>query len=56
MSNRILQEKLDYLTDTAADIVVSANPGCQMQLESGLRSRGSKMKVQHVMELLSEAY
>lgn len=56
MSNRILQEKLDYLTDTKADIVVSANPGCQMQLESGLRSRGSKMQVQHVTELLAAAY
>ncbi|HEV2029309.1 MAG TPA: (Fe-S)-binding protein [Candidatus Dormibacteraeota bacterium] len=56
MSQRILQEKLDYLTDTAADVVVSANPGCQMQLESGLRSRGSKMQVQHVTELLASAY
>jgi glycolate oxidase iron-sulfur subunit len=56
MSNRILQEKLDHLTATEADVVVSANPGCQMQLESGLRSRGSKMQVQHVMELLAAAY
>jgi len=56
MSNRILQEKLDHLTATEADVVVSANPGCQMQLESGLRSRGSKMQVQHVMELLAGAY
>jgi glycolate oxidase iron-sulfur subunit len=56
MSKRILQEKLDYLTDTKADVVISANPGCQMQLESGLRSRGSKMRVEHVTELLARAY
>lgn len=56
MSNRILQEKLDDLTATRADVVVSANPGCQMQLESGLRSRQSTMKVQHVTELLASAY
>jgi glycolate oxidase iron-sulfur subunit len=56
MSNRILQEKLDYLTDTKADVVISANPGCQMQLESGLRSRASKMKVEHVTEFLARAY
>jgi glycolate oxidase iron-sulfur subunit len=56
MSNRILQEKLHNLTSTRADVVVSANPGCQMQLEAGLRARGSSMKVQHVTELLASAY
>jgi glycolate oxidase iron-sulfur subunit len=56
MSNRILQEKLDDLATTRADVVVSANPGCQMQLESGLRARDSKMRVMHVTELLASAY
>jgi glycolate oxidase iron-sulfur subunit len=56
MSNRILQEKLDDLIATRADLVVSANPGCQMQLEAGLRGRKSSMKVQHVVELLAGAY
>jgi Fe-S oxidoreductase len=36
--------------------VVSANPGCQMQLEAGLRARKSTMRVQHVAELLASAY
>src|ERR1700674_1436954 len=52
MSNRILQEKLDDLLATRADVVSVANPGCQMQLEAGLRSRGSSMKVAHVAETL----
>jgi glycolate oxidase iron-sulfur subunit len=56
MSNRILQEKLDDLLSTKADIVAVANPGCQMQLQAGLRSRGSAMKVEHVSELLARAY
>jgi len=56
MSNRILQEKLDDLLATKADVVAVANPGCQMQLESGLRSRGSTMRVEHVSELLARAY
>ena len=56
MSNRILQEKLADLASTRADVVVSANPGCQMQMEAGLRSRGSSMRVQHVTELLASAY
>jgi glycolate oxidase iron-sulfur subunit len=56
MSNRILQEKLADLSSTGADVVVSANPGCQMQLEAGLRSQRSTMRVQHVTELLASAY
>jgi glycolate oxidase iron-sulfur subunit len=56
MSNRIMQEKLDDLLATRADVVSVANPGCQMQLEAGLRSRGSSMKVEHVAETLLRAY
>jgi glycolate oxidase iron-sulfur subunit len=56
MSGRILEEKMDDLLGTGADMVVAANPGCQMQLESGLRARGSGMKVEHVAELLLRAY
>ena len=56
MSNRILREKLDDVLATGADVVTVANPGCQMQLESGLRARGSKMQVEHVAETLLRAY
>jgi glycolate oxidase iron-sulfur subunit len=56
MSTRILAEKMDDLLSTKADVVVTANPGCQMQLESGLRSRGSSMRVEHVAELVVRAY
>jgi len=56
MSNRILQEKLDDLLNTKADVVTVANPGCQMQLEAGLRGRGSSMKVEHVAETLVRSY
>jgi glycolate oxidase iron-sulfur subunit len=52
MSNRILQEKLEDVLATRADVVTVANPGCQMQLEAGLRSRGSSMKVEHIAETL----
>ena len=56
MSNRILQEKLADLSATRADVVVSANPGCQMQLQAGLRAQRSGMRVEHVTELLARAY
>ena len=56
MSARILDEKLEDLTGTGAELVVTANPGCQMQLESGLRARGSHIRVEHVSELLARAF
>lgn len=56
MSARILQEKMDDLLTTKADVVVTANPGCQMQLETGLKAKGSTMRVEHVSELLARAF
>jgi len=56
MSKRILDEKLDNVTATKADVVVMGNPGCQMQIESGLRSRGSTMRAEHISELLLRAF
>ena len=56
MSNRILHEKLDDLAATRADVVAVANPGCQMQLEAGLRKRGSTMRVEHLAETVLRGY
>jgi Fe-S oxidoreductase len=56
MSARILGEKTDDVLGTRAEIVVTANPGCQMQLSAGIRARGSTMRVEHVAELLASAY
>jgi len=57
MSRRILEEKMDDLLSTDPQVVVTANPGCQMQLEAGLRARGrAEIRVWHLAELLAEAY
>jgi glycolate oxidase iron-sulfur subunit len=39
---------------TGAEIVVSANPGCLLQLEWGARRTGSAVKVKHVTQLVLE--
>ena len=56
MSNRVLEQKMEDVLATGADVLTVANPGCQMQLEAGLRARGSRMKVEHVAETLMRAY
>jgi glycolate oxidase iron-sulfur subunit len=57
LSREILEEKLDDLTATGAEAIATANPGCQMQLEAGLRARGLRhVPVLHVAELVAQAY
>ncbi len=55
MSARLLAEKVDDVRATGASVVATANPGCMMQLEAGLRQRGIDARVVHVIELLDEA-
>ncbi|MFO7168922.1 MAG: heterodisulfide reductase-related iron-sulfur binding cluster [Chloroflexota bacterium] len=56
MATRLGNRKLDNAEATGADVIVTANPGCHMQLAGGLSQRGSRMRVRHIVELLDEAY
>ena len=56
LSRRILSRKLDAIAITGADEVVTANPGCMLQLEQGLSAAGQSTEVRHVVDLLDEAY
>ena len=56
LSRQLLHRKVQHIERTRADLVVSANPGCRMQLESGLRDSGSRARVVHLMDLLDRAY
>jgi glycolate oxidase iron-sulfur subunit len=56
LSRRVLQEKLDHVRDTGADILATGNPGCQMQIGAGALLTGLKLQVCHPIELLDDAY
>jgi glycolate oxidase iron-sulfur subunit len=56
LSGRILAEKLDEIALTRAEVVVTTNPGCTMQLQAGLMDRHMNVRVCHLMELLEESY
>lgn len=56
LSRRVLQEKLDHVRDTHADILATGNPGCQMQIGAGAKLSGLDLQVCHPIELLDEAY
>jgi len=54
-SQKVLDRKLSNVEKTGAEVLVTANPGCQLQLAWGLREAGMQQEVVHIMELLGEA-
>lgn len=56
LSMNILERKMGNVTLAGAEIVATANPGCMLQLEVGVRKWGHGERVAHVVELLDEAY
>jgi glycolate oxidase iron-sulfur subunit len=55
-ADRLLEPKIDAILATRPDAVVTGNPGCMLQLASGLRSRGrADIPVLHVVEVLDRA-
>ena len=56
LARSILERKVANIMRTGADMVVTANPGCLMQIQSGLRQAGSNVRVVHLLDLLDEAY
>jgi glycolate oxidase iron-sulfur subunit len=44
--------KASHVAALDADMVVSGNPGCLLQLQSALRRAGRKLPVRHIVELL----
>jgi glycolate oxidase iron-sulfur subunit len=55
MSARVLEAKMDDVVGTGAAVICTANPGCTLQLQAGVRRRGVDAEVQHVIEILSQS-
>ncbi len=55
MSQTVLREKMDSLAAADPDVIATGNPGCLMQLASGVRARGLRARVLHPVELLDAA-
>jgi glycolate oxidase iron-sulfur subunit len=56
MATRLLRRKVRHVTSTGADAVVTANPGCILQIRQGLGEANSTVKVLHLVEILDRAY
>jgi glycolate oxidase iron-sulfur subunit len=56
MAARLLARKVGHVESTGAQAVVTANPGCILQIQQGLRARGREVAVLHLVEILDRAY
>ncbi len=56
LSRALLERKVAHVLASGANMVVTANPGCQMQLERGMRAAGKRVSVVHLMDVLDQAY
>jgi glycolate oxidase iron-sulfur subunit len=56
MAASLLQSKMADIQATSAQTIVTANPGCMLQLEQGVRQSRMRMDVKHVVQVLDAAY
>ena len=56
LAEKLLQSKMRRIDETKADLILTANPGCLLQLRAGVSRAGGERRVLHVVELLDEAY
>ena len=55
MATRLLHRKVNNILASGASAVVTANPGCILQIQAGLEAHGSGVAVLHIVELLDRA-
>lgn len=53
---QILERKIENVAATGAEVVLTGNPGCLLQLDAGVRHAGLKTRVLHPTQLLDAAY
>jgi glycolate oxidase iron-sulfur subunit len=56
MAAAVLERKMESVNRTRAEVIVTANPGCMLQLRAGTAKFGGGQRVMHVVEVLDEAY
>lgn len=55
-ADRLGRRKIERIVETGAEMVVTGNPGCMVQIAAGLRAIGSPVRVVHPVSLLRAAY
>ncbi len=55
-ANQVLDAKMEDIVGTKAELVVTSNTGCHMQIIYGVRKAGVQAEVIHLVQLLDRSY
>jgi len=56
LSMKVLERKMEFIQQSGANIIVTTNPGCMLQLDMGARRAGLSVTVLHLAEFLDSLY
>ncbi len=56
LAGRLAARKARNVMATGADVLVTGNPGCILQIRAALREQGSSIRVVHTADFLAQAY
>lgn len=55
MAGQILEHKMEHVSATGAEVLLTSNPGCLLQMKLGVQKHGrTDMRVMHVVDFLHE--
>ena len=55
-AGKLLDRKMSHVRDTGASTLCTGNPGCQLQIQNGVKKQNLHMEVRHPVSLLAAAY
>jgi glycolate oxidase iron-sulfur subunit len=55
-AEELLRRKVSHIRATGAELVITGNPGCILQIANGLNAEGPPVRVIHPASLLRVAY
>ncbi|AZU62679.1 (Fe-S)-binding protein [Neobacillus mesonae] len=53
ISEKMLDEKIEHIASTGANVLIGADLGCLLNIQGRLRKNGSKIQVAHIAEVLA---
>jgi len=56
MSDRVLRRKVENVKSTGAQVLVTSNPGCLIQLKKALAEDNPPVRVMHLTEVLNKSF
>lgn len=56
ISSSLVDDKVDHVLETGADLLVGLDMSCLMNIEGRLRRRGARLRVRHLAEVLAQGW